>query len=208
MILLNEARRRVINYAKRYNEKLLNKDFLIIYRDIEDYKIKYIEITFKKEHYQHLTGLELIDKNGNRIEHHSVDFYRKCIEQKLSLKEIRFRRDGTSPLKLTALPSLSDFSKIVRITGDYNNSKRYLAVDKLVGGVNFCLGVKFDGKKYVPASALCENIKKLAVKTSQVLVIYSKSNDSLYYEEVKHIAKGLNLEKLKLPENIQDMIKR
>ena len=33
---------------------------------------------------------------------------------------------------------LMDITKITKITGDYNNVRPYLFVDKVMGGVNFC----------------------------------------------------------------------
>ena len=60
-----DARRRVLNCAKQYRQKLLNKKMIIIYRERHDNAIRYIEVVFHERNYQHLTGLELIDENGN-----------------------------------------------------------------------------------------------------------------------------------------------
>ena len=62
-----ETRRKVLNCAKQYQQKLLNKKLLIIYRDRQDNVIRYIEVVFLARNYQHLTGLELIDDDGNVI---------------------------------------------------------------------------------------------------------------------------------------------
>ena len=139
-----EARKLVLNCAKKYHQNLLNKMLLVIYRDRHDNKIRYIEVVFHKRNYQHLTGLELIDKKGKVLRNQSINFYRKCIENKLSLNEIRFRPDGTTQLKLAALPILMDVTKITKITGDYNNFRPFLYVDKVMGGVNFCLGLTLE----------------------------------------------------------------
>ena len=76
---------------------------------------------FYARNYQHLTGLELIDKEGNVLHNQSMNFFRKCIENKLGVEEFRFKKDGTTQLKLAALPVLMDITKITKITGDYNN---------------------------------------------------------------------------------------
>lgn len=94
------------------------------------------EVIFHERNYQHLTGLELVDKNGNVLCNQSKNFFRKCIENKLGLEEFRFKQDGTTQLKLAALPMLLDVSKMTKITGDYNNIRPYLYVDKVMGGVN------------------------------------------------------------------------
>lgn len=201
-----EARRRVLNCAKQYKQRLLNKKLLIIYRDRQDSIIRYIEVIFHERNYQHLTGLELVDRNGNVLCNQSKNFFRKCIENKLGLEEFRFKQDGTTQLKLVALPMLLDVSKITKITGDYNNIRPYLYVDKVMGGVNFCLGLSRENDVYVPSSALLEDIKKLTSAPSQVLAILEKDINDDIYCRVKHVAKGVNLNKVVMPQEIKEMI--
>lgn len=201
-----DARRNVLNCAKQYQKKLLNKKFFIIYRDKRDHVIRFIEVVFYERNYQHLTGLELIDREGNILRNQSVNFYRKCIENKLGIEEFRFKADGTTHLKLAALPVLIDITKITKITGDYNHMRPYLLVDKVVCGVNFCLGLSKEDDIYVPSSALLEDIKKLTDAPSQILAILEKETLEEIYMVVKHAAKGVNLNSLVLPDEIKDMI--
>ena len=67
--------------------------------------------------------------------------------------------------------------KSLPITGDSNGNQPFLYVDKLVGGVNFCIGLRIDDKigQYVPVSALQRNIKELTDKPSQVLAIFERN---------------------------------
>lgn len=201
-----EARRNVLYCAKQYQKKLLNKKFLIIYREKRDNVIRYIEVVFYERNYQHLTGLELIDYEGNVLRSQSVNFYRKCIENKLGSEEFRFKVDGTTCLKLSALPVLMDITKITKIAGDYNHTRPYLFMDKVVGGVNFCLGLSKEDDIYVPSSALLEDIKKLTDAPAQVLAILEKKTAEEIYMVVKHVAKGLNLNSIVLTDEINDMI--
>ena len=201
-----DARRRVLNCAKQYQQKLLNKKLIVIYRERQDNAIHYIEVAFHERNYQHLTGLELIDKEGNVLRNQSMNFYRKCIENKLGLEEFRFKQDGTTHLKLAALPVLMDITKITKITGNYNNVRPYLFVDKVMGGVNFCLGLSKVADTFVPSSALLEDIKKLTDTPSQVLAILEKEADGKIYSTVKHVAKGLNLNTIILPDEMKAMI--
>ena len=206
---LEEARHIVINCSKIYHNKLENKEFIIVYRDREDNNIKDIEMTFFAKNYQHLTGMNLVDTSGNVINHRSEDFYRKCLENKLGLSELAFRQDGMSHLKLQALPSIMKFSRITKIAGDSNGNQPYLLVDKLVGGVNFCLGLRKDSKNdvYVPVSALQRNIKELVDKPSQVLFIMQKERgDASTYKIIKHVSKGLNIHNLAIPDSIMAKI--
>ncbi len=201
-----DARRRVLNCAKQYQQKLLNKKLIIIYRERKDNAIRYIEVIFHERNYQHLTGLELLDKKGNVLRNQSMNFYRKCIDNKLSVEELQFKQDGTTQLKLEALPVLMDITKITKITGDYNNVRPYLFVDKVIGGVNFCLGLSREDNAYVPASALLEDIKRLTDTPSQVLAILEKDKNADIYSTIKHVAKGLNLNHITLPQEIDAMI--
>lgn len=199
---LEEARAIVLKCAKLYEQNLLDKKYIMIYRDRVDNSIKDLEVQFGKENYQHLTGIELLDDNGEVRKHVSELFYHKCINNTLAKNEIKLKNDGTTNLKLEALPVLMNVQKVTKIAGDYNNSRPYLVADKLVGNVNFCLGLKQIENQYVPASALLEDIKKLTTVQSQVLAIFSKKICDEVYMDVRHVAKGINLHNIKLPVNI------
>jgi hypothetical protein len=203
-----QAIRKLFLYAKLYKDKMLDKKAVIIYREKADLKIHHIEVLFLKRNFQHLTGVDLVDKNGNVIKGQSENFFRKCIQQKLSVRDIAFKADGTTHLKLDALPILMELNRVTRIVADYNFSRPYLIVDKLVGGVNFCLGLKLDSDcdNYVPVSALNTDIRDLATSTSQVLAIFVKDKKSDIYREIKYVAKGLNLENINLPTEIMKLI--
>ena len=75
-----------------------------------------------------------------------------------------------------------------------------------MGGVNFCLGLSRENDVYVPSSALLEDIKKLTGAPSQVLAILEKDINDDIYCRVKHVAKGVNLNKVVMPQEIKEMI--
>ena len=205
---LDEARGIVMRCAKQYEKNLLGKSYLIIYRDRSDNEIKDIEIYFGEENYQHLTGIELINADGNVREHVAELFFNKCLKNTLKKNEIQFRKDGTTNLKLAALPVMMQIQKVTKIAGNYNGMRPYLIADKLIGNVNFCLGLKWDDRKsrYVPSSSLLEDIKVLTETPSQVLAIFSKEEGEEVYRNVRHVAKGVNLNNLRLSEEIGGMI--
>ena len=60
-----DARKRVLNCAKQYQQNLLHKKLLIIFRERQDNSIRFIEIIFHERNYQHLTGLELTNTEAN-----------------------------------------------------------------------------------------------------------------------------------------------
>ena len=115
----------VIKCAKEYKTKLANSRLLVIYRDRESNEIKSLEILFRPTNFQHLTGLQMLDKDGKERDSYAMEFYKRCLSVPFITKdEIGFKEDGTTPLKLGALPSLMDLTKITKICGDYNNSKK------------------------------------------------------------------------------------
>lgn len=203
---LEEARKIVMDCAKQYEKNLLNKNFIIIYRDKLSNQIKDLEVFFGKENYQHLTGIELIDEDGNIREHVSKLFFEKCIKNTLSKEEFQMKKDGTTNLKLQALPTIMEIHKVTKIAGDFDYSRPFLVADKVVGNINFCLGLKCINEFFVPVSALMENIKSITTNQSQVLAILSKEAADLIYSNIRHVAKGLNLNNLVIPENIKSKI--
>ena len=99
-----------------------------------------------------------------------------------------------------------DITKITKITGEYNNSLPYLIVHRVIGETGFCLRLSKVNNFYVPSSGLLENIKKLTNEPSQVLATLEKGADQSVFSKIKHVAKGLNLKKLVLPDEIANKI--
>lgn len=69
--------------------------------------------------------------------------------------EIYIRRCKTDCVSV-----LTDITKVTKIIGCYNDSRHYLFVNKVIGNINFCLGLIKIGNTYVPSSALLANIKR------------------------------------------------
>lgn len=203
---LEEARRIVMQCAKQYQMNLLDKQFIFIYRDRCDSRVKALELKFGKSNYQHLTGIDMIDVDGNVREHVSELFYSKCLNNQLAKGEIQFKKNGITNLKLLALPVMMGIHKVTKIAGDFNYSRPYLVVDKVIGNANFCLGVRQADEYYVPVSALLEDINHLTNVQSQVLAILSRETGDEKYSSIRHVAKGLNLNHLVIPEDIKEKI--
>lgn len=70
----------------------------------------------------------------------------------------------------------------------------------------FCLDLRRESRVYILSSALLEHIYKLTEAPSQMLIIMEKNNATNSYSIVKHVAKGLNLNAIKRPEEINCMI--
>ena len=182
-------------------------NYLFIYRERTDNSIRFFEALFLPRNFQHLTGLELMDEDGKLIKKPLL-FYERCLNRKLSENDIAFRSDGTTRLKLEALPRIVNFISSSKMTGLYNDSRPLLAIDRLAGTTNFCLGFSQDGKYYVPSSCLLEDIRNLAGKPSQVLAVMSKKSDELIYRNIRYVAKKLPFDKLQIPEDLAGIIDR
>lgn len=205
-----------IREGKFYKSKLAGTILLIIYRDRGDNKLKELEIEFYPHHYQHLTGLILTktDKTtGKKIirEHTAMEFYNRCVGRPyITPSEIEFVDAFTIDLKMTALPLITQITKITKMTGEFDGSKKIiLNCDYVIGGEDSCVGISKneDNDRYFPRSCLKENIKKITKYTSQVIAIFQKNvNDLEKYESIRYVAKGIDLSHINMPEQIINKI--
>jgi len=202
-----EALRIIIATAKDYAKILEGLNYLFIYRNRENNVIEHFEAVFLSRNYQHLTGIEYLDIDGN-IQKNSVFFYRNCLNNMITENEIRFKKDGTTPLKLEALPKLVHFLRNTKMTVLYNGMRSKLAVDRIAGTTNYCLGFVKDGDYFVPNSCLLEDIRNLGNNPSQILAIMSKraSKKESIYKEIRYVAKGVPLNRLNLSEELRRII--
>lgn len=193
--------------AKVYAKMLEGLNYLFIYRNRSDNKIEYFETVFLPRNYQHLTGVDFLDKEGN-LQRNSVFFYQKCLDNMLTEAEIRFKEDGTTPLKLEALPKLVQFLRFSKMTVVYNGMRPKLTVDRIVGTVTYCLGFIKDGNYYVPSSCLLEDVRRMGDNPSQILAIFSKKavREERIYKEIRFVAKGVPLDKLTLTDDLNFLI--
>lgn len=201
------AIRIITNAAKIYDKTLNGYNYIFIYKNRINNQIEYFETIFLGRNFQHLTGIDFIDSNKNII-HNPNYFYHKCVNSTLKENEIRFKPDGTTELKLQALPLIVNFLKSSKMTAIYTPIRPRLSVERLAGTTNFCLGFTRDKDYYVPSSCLLEDIRDLANLTFQILAIFSKpaSKSTPLYKDIRYVAKGIKLTQLSLPENLSHLI--
>lgn len=194
--------------AKNYNKCLENMNFLFIYRNRSDNKIEYFETVFLPRHFQHLCGLDYIDIKTNKVIQNSTDFYNRILDNQISEKAIRMRKDGTTNLKLEALPKLVSFTQFSKMTVAYNGNRPKLSVDRLAGTTNYCLGFTKGGKYYMPSSCLLEDIRDFGDKPSQILAVLSKKNRATepIYNKIRYVAKGVSLNKVNMQMDLRKII--
>ena len=69
----------------------------------------------------------------------------KCVKGALAEDEIKQRADGTTNLKLEALPKIVSFVQFPKMTVTYSGDRPKLSVDRFAGTVNYSLGFTLDG---------------------------------------------------------------
>lgn len=204
---LKNAIRIITIAAKDYSKTLDGHNYIFIYKNRNTNQIEYFESIFLARNFQHLTGIEFIDNQGNLLQN-PTQFYQKCVSSTLKENEIRFKTDGTTELKLQALPLIVNFLKASKMTATYNSIRPKLSVDRLAGTTNFCLGFTKDKNYYVPSSCLLEDIRNLADVTYQILAIFSKpaTKTAPIYKDVRYVAKGIKLNHLTFPDDLSALI--
>lgn len=164
-----DALRTIISCARQYDENLNNKNLMFIYKN--DKNIDKIETVFLPRNFMHLTGVKL--KNGRKG---SVDFYKACLKNRLSLSDFELSKDGTTEMKLSILPKLMNIKTSAKMIGEYNNSKSILITEKIIGNTHSCIGFIKENGYYIPNTALKEDARNLMIgKSNQILLIYEKS---------------------------------
>ena len=88
---------RNIQAVKQYEEKLNDKQFLIIYRERKD--IKTVNVGFRDMNFLHMTGVK------TRLS--AQQFYAACLESKLSEYDFEIDNKGKVQQKLMVLPYLA-----------------------------------------------------------------------------------------------------
>lgn len=193
----------IADAALVYSNELIGKNFLLVYKDKILNCIDGFEIAFLPRNFLHLTGLVYHSNN-------SVDFFNRCLNHSLSEKDFDFKTDGSTLLKLQALPKVMNFTRSSKMTATLSEFRTLLCTDKLVGNVHACLGFVCDGQYYVPNTCLLGDIRDIGKPTNQVVAILSKSFNKEacnYYHVVNYIAKGFDIETIATARTIRNLIR-
>ena len=176
--------------AKVYKENLQNTNLLIIYS--KNKKVEYIEIKFLARNFMHLTGVRSIQSNEKYKK--ANQFYNACLNNKLSYKDIIIKDDGTTKLKLDIISNLVNIDKECKMIGMYDNSKKELITDILVGSVHMCVGLIRDSKTYyIPNTLLKEDIRKLTIERYPIIGILKKKINEEKYQTLTYISKKMDI---------------
>lgn len=184
-----------------YEKKLLNKQFLIIFSNMENKKLKQmmknnsknlkelkaIEIIFKKENFPHLAGIK--KSSYEKLKMSSKEFYDKLLVGEIEEKDCYFSTFRT--LKNSVFTELPNIFRTISVLGDYDFHKEKLNIEKVIGNTKKIpegvLGIVEDKKnknyfdRYIPVSLLNAVIEDLILKNSQRRIIFIL--EKMSYEE-------------------------
>ena len=184
--------------AKKYEEKLNDKHFLIVYQEEKD--IKTASVGFRDMNFLHMTGI--------KTKLSAQQFYTACLKSKLSEHDFEIDTKGKVQQKLMVLPYLANLLYNHCMIGNFINSGIYIRADYFVGDTRAVLSVGFrTGKKMdFPVTLYNEDIRKLSNPTNKVLAIFSKHYNYSYYDKCTYCSKGLEICKIPLSKEIKELI--
>ena len=177
-----------------YNEKLLNKQLLIIFSDVEIkhlkqvnktkpkniQKLQAIELAFKKENFAHLAGVE--KKSYTSLSISATEFYDKLLNGEIEANNCKFSKFRN--LKENIFTNLPNIFRSISIVGKYDYHKQDLDVEKVIGNTKEIAGAvlgisKVNSKienplisRYFPKSLLNSRTQDLILLKTERLILY------------------------------------
>ena len=159
--------------SKLYNDNLKHKEILFLFQDKDSREFNYVEVKFKPENFQHLTGILVKDKTkcGG-----ANDFLNLMSSNRLNEEDCFYKADGTTKLKLMILPSIMNIGKTARMIGDYDSSRINIVADKVCGGQAMTLAILKDNTgDYVPCSVLRDDVRRMTNKPNSIRAAYIRT---------------------------------
>jgi hypothetical protein len=182
----------IFTCATNYRANLSYNNLLFICGKVNDCTV--FQTAFPEQNYMHLTGVETTLT--------ASEFFRDCIDRRLTVDQFSFAANGTTSLKLEILPRMMEIYKEAKMVGDYNESGKFLVTEKIIGGVTINMGFVRDKNAgnavfYVPNTVLKGDIRNMtAHPQKRVLAIYKKGLQDTKYSDICYLAKGINADEL------------
>ena len=203
-----DAIRIATSCARKYEEELMDRILLFICQD-KHRRTSYIEFSFNRWNFMHLTGLK-VNRHGGSLETDkdeniaANDFFDKCLNHKLSPDDFEFSQDGTTHLKLDVLSGLLCKNLSASMIGEYNSAKPRLYTEKLAGGAKACMGFVIDSVsgQYVPNTVLKEDLRDNVRDYRRVIAVYRKRKGDKEYHELTYKAKKVDWSEVTYPDEL------
>lgn len=187
-----------ISAARLYRDNFVGKKMLFVFTN-KHKEVHSLEVGFDASNYHHLTGLKITNSTWSHL-----DFYKYCIDGRLSEKDIEFDVKGTTHQKLAVLALVFKNANLsASMMGNYNNSHPLLYTEKLVGGVKWALGFRdVSGEcNYRPDTLLEGDIRDNIEDTYRIIATYVKNKSDDTYTQIIYKAKKIDYERLVYPDN-------
>ena len=160
--------------AKKYQENLLNKKIIFIYKNKDN--LDFIEALFKDSNFMHLTGIKY-KKGANQ-------FFIDCIQSKINSNDIEIKNKIFTSLKLQILENAMSINKSAKRIGIYNDGKTNIKIEKVIGNTHYCLGfsnLNNKGKEIIETSdSITLKGNYFVVDTPEAEVYYTMTGKKMY----------------------------
>ena len=153
--------------AEKYNEKLSQKKFMLIYQDNLTGTVKSSVVTFKPLNFKHLTGIQSEIK--------PAQFFKACLKKRLSTRDFNFDRQGHAQRKLEVLPLMPEVFYNRCWLGPSINNDIYINADYYIGDTRCVLsiGIRTSSFTDVPVTLKKQSIREVVTKECKVYAIAS-----------------------------------
>lgn len=180
-----EILKQIVKFHRLYKNKLVNKEFLIIYKTLEN--IKKANISFLKENFFHLIGIE----QGKSFLT-PLNFYKKLERKQLKITDFEVRNFTLKKLSVSSemIRIFSEKSKIA-VYDTENKYQKNLSIDNgmalSIPKSNAVLGIRYIKEdETVPVSLLQQKLENISQKDTitDIICMFEKNIKEKQYNKV------------------------
>ncbi len=178
--------------AKIYNDIFIQKSILVVFNNPT--KPLHIEICGLARNFAHLTGVDL---NENIKDNSPQRFFEKALGHKISDDDFEIK--STTKKKLEILSQTLKIFSNAKMIADYEpnlQNRPNLETETIIGGERSYIGFIDESGKYIPNTVINGSIKNDSTCQSRVLAILSKKINEPSYNEIKYVAKKIDIDRL------------
>ena len=186
--------------AQQYQQHLEGNQVTFVYRDKNNHS-NYTSVRFRSYNFLHFTGV--LTKSGMNAN----GFYRAALNNRLSEKDIFFKNNHTTELKLKVLDQIMNIDTTARMIGEYTGPHIELYTEKVTGTTTACLGLIRGKNFYIPNSILSEDIRSIIPKPpGKIYAIFKKPIKSTLYTKLTYKSPHTHLTKKMIPPELLNQI--
>lgn len=205
--------------AALYHANLEDKKILFLYGVPAEIKKQYhtecgkllhmksFEVVFHRHNFLHLTGIRVHESEICS----AIQFYDKCLHNRLREDDFSFARDGSTAQKLDILEHMMGIKKNATMIGEFTDRGPRLYTEKAAGNICGCVGFVEDRYTglHVPNTLLKKDIRDVIVPPVQkVYFVLSKEYKAQKYSVLEKVDKELDIKKCFFSEKIENLLER